>query len=61
MLADNITSSVEGMRERMIGGVPLGRRGDPEDDMGEGVLWLCSDAAPFITGAIVLVDGGLAV
>jgi NAD(P)-dependent dehydrogenase (short-subunit alcohol dehydrogenase family) len=35
--------------------------GDPEDDMGEAVLWLCSDAASFITGAIVPVDGGLAI
>jgi NAD(P)-dependent dehydrogenase (short-subunit alcohol dehydrogenase family) len=61
MLSDNITSSMEGMRERMIAGVPLGRMGDPEDDMGEAVLWLCSDAASFITGAIVPVDGGLAI
>ena len=61
MLTDNICSSVEGMRERMVEGVPLGRMGDPEDDMGEAVLWLCSDAASFITGAIVPVDGGLAI
>jgi NAD(P)-dependent dehydrogenase (short-subunit alcohol dehydrogenase family) len=60
-LSDNITSSMEGMRERMIEGVPLKRMGDPEDDMGEAVLWLCSDAASFITGAIVPVDGGLAI
>ncbi len=61
MLSDNITSSTEGMRERMIAGVPLARMGDPQDDMGEAVLWLCSDAASFITGAIVPVDGGLAI
>jgi len=61
MLSDNITSSVEGMKERMISGVPLNRWGDPEDDMGEAVLWLCSDASSFITGAIVPVDGGLAI
>jgi NAD(P)-dependent dehydrogenase (short-subunit alcohol dehydrogenase family) len=61
MLSDNITSSMEGMRERMIEGVPLRRMGDPQDDMGEAVLWLCSDAASFITGAILPVDGGLAI
>ena len=60
MLSDNITS-IEGMRERMTEAVPLGRMGDPQDDMGEAVLWLCSDAASFITGAIVPVDGGLAI
>lgn len=61
MLSDNITSSMEGMRERMIEGVPLRRMGDPQDDMGEAVVWLCSDAASFITGAILPVDGGLAI
>jgi NAD(P)-dependent dehydrogenase (short-subunit alcohol dehydrogenase family) len=60
-LSDNICSSMEGMRERMTESVPLGRMGDPEDDMGEAVLWLCSDAASFITGAIVPVDGGQAI
>ena len=60
MLSDNICS-IEGMRERMTEHVPLGRMGDPQDDMGEAVLWLCSDAASFITGAIVPVDGGLAI
>jgi NAD(P)-dependent dehydrogenase (short-subunit alcohol dehydrogenase family) len=60
MLSDNICM-MEGMRERMTEMVPLGRMGDPEDDMGEAVLWLCSDAASFITGAIVPVDGGLAI
>ncbi len=61
MLSDNITSSMEGMRERMIEGVPLRRMGDPQDDMGEAVVWLCSDAASFITGAVLPVDGGLAI
>jgi len=60
LLSDNICS-LEGMRERMTAGVPLGRMGDPQDDMGEAVLWLCSDAASFITGAIVPVDGGLTI
>jgi len=60
-LTDNICSTMEGIREGMTKGVPLGRMGDPEDDIGEAVLWLCSDAASFITGAIVPVDGGLAI
>ncbi len=38
--------------------IPLGRLANPED-MAETVLWLCSEAASFITGLIVPVDGGM--
>jgi 3-oxoacyl-[acyl-carrier protein] reductase len=37
---------------------PLGRLGDPEDVAGA-VRFLCSDEASFITGEVLLVDGGL--
>jgi 3-oxoacyl-[acyl-carrier protein] reductase len=37
--------------------VPLGRVGDPQD-MGKLVAFLCSDAAGYITGQTVAVDGG---
>ena len=37
---------------------PLGRLGDPEDVAGA-VRFLCSDEAAFITGEVLLVDGGL--
>ena len=42
----------------MLTNTPLGRLGDPEDVAGA-VRFLCSDAAAFITGDVVLVDGGL--
>ena len=45
-------------REAMLGNTPLGRLGDPEDVAGA-VRFLCSDEASFITGEVLLVDGGL--
>jgi NAD(P)-dependent dehydrogenase (short-subunit alcohol dehydrogenase family) len=38
-------------------GLPLGRIGEPED-IARAVVWLASDAADWITGADLLVDGG---
>jgi len=42
----------------MLQQTPLGRLGEPEDVAGA-VRFLCSDAAAFITGEVLLVDGGL--
>jgi 3-oxoacyl-[acyl-carrier protein] reductase len=42
----------------MLDATPLGRLGDPEDVAGA-VRFLCSDEAAFITGTVLLVDGGL--
>jgi 3-oxoacyl-[acyl-carrier protein] reductase len=42
----------------MLQNTPLGRLGDPEDVAGA-VRFLCSDEARFVTGAVLLVDGGL--
>ena len=42
----------------MLESTPLGRLGDPEDVAGA-VRFLCSEEASFITGAVLLVDGGL--
>jgi len=48
----------EGATGAMLENTPLGRLGDPEDVAGA-VRFLCSDAASFITGEVLLVDGGL--
>ena len=48
----------EGATEVMLQNTPLGRLGDPEDVAGA-VRFLCSDEARFVTGAVLLVDGGL--
>ena len=42
----------------MLDNTPLGRLGDPEDVAGA-VRFLCSEEAAFVTGAVLLVDGGL--
>ena len=36
---------------------PVGRLGQPTE-VADAVLWLCSDAAAFLTGVVLPVDGG---
>jgi 3-oxoacyl-[acyl-carrier protein] reductase len=45
-------------RETMLANTPLGRLGDPEN-VASAVRFLVSDEASFITGEVLLVDGGL--
>jgi 3-oxoacyl-[acyl-carrier protein] reductase len=52
------TELPEQVQEMMLANTPLGRFGDPSDVAGA-VRFLCSDEASFITGAVLLVDGGL--
>lgn len=58
LLMDYLTSSQQEDSSRMRGMVPVGRLATPED-MAEAVIWLCSDAASFITGHAMPVDGGM--
>jgi NAD(P)-dependent dehydrogenase (short-subunit alcohol dehydrogenase family) len=44
-------------RARIITSEPMGRVGTPEE-VAEAVVWLCSDAASFVTGHTMTVDGG---
>src|SRR5262249_28238210 len=45
-------------REAMLQNTPLARLGNPED-VSAAVRFLCSDEASFITGEVLLIDGGL--
>jgi len=51
-----LRSSEEASR-RVTEGIPMGRWGRPEDVVGA-VVYLASDAAAFVTGATIVVDGG---
>jgi 3-oxoacyl-[acyl-carrier protein] reductase len=48
----------EEARDAMLTNTPLGKLGDPQDVAGA-VRFLCSGEASFITGEVLLVDGGL--
>ena len=50
----------EKVLQGMIAHTPLGRMGKPED-IAEAYFWLASDAAAFISGAVLSVDGGLVI
>ena len=46
------------MFEKIVRGEPIGRIGRPEE-IAETAVWLCSDAASFVTGHAMSVDGGI--
>jgi NAD(P)-dependent dehydrogenase (short-subunit alcohol dehydrogenase family) len=45
------------LQEPTIAGHPVGRMGTP-DEVAAAVVWLCSEAASFVTGHTLTVDGG---
>lgn len=47
----------EAREKAILGHTPMGRYGRPEELVGA-VLWLGSDAASFVTGALITIDGG---
>ena len=56
-MMDRFSGGTPEGRERVIAQEPIGRMGKPEE-IAAAVLWLCSDAATFVTGHAMVVDGG---
>ena len=58
LLFDYMTSTHPEEKTKMMSGIPMKRIGHPEE-IAAAVIWLCSDAASFITGQALPVDGGV--
>ena len=57
LLTDEQTDELTDRGKTIIGHTPMGRFGEPEELIGT-VCWLLSDAAKFVTGVVVPIDGG---
>jgi NAD(P)-dependent dehydrogenase (short-subunit alcohol dehydrogenase family) len=57
-LIENLTGAHPEERERTKGVIPMHRLAEPEE-VAEAVIWLCSDAASFVTGHVMPIDGGM--
>jgi NAD(P)-dependent dehydrogenase (short-subunit alcohol dehydrogenase family) len=57
-MMDETFERFPGFRETLTAYVPMGRMGGPEEVAGA-IAWLCSDAASFVTGEALTVEGGL--
>ena len=56
-MVERLTAGQPQLGEALVAMEPVGRTGKPEE-IAESVVWLCSDAASFVTGHAMSVDGG---
>lgn len=57
MITDRVSGGTEKGQQKMIAQEPIGRMGKPEE-IAAAVLYICSDAAAFMVGHAMVVDGG---
>jgi NAD(P)-dependent dehydrogenase (short-subunit alcohol dehydrogenase family) len=55
---ETMVRDIEAARRQVIERLPIGRMGTP-DDIAKGILFLASDDAAFMTGAGLVIDGGI--
>jgi len=56
-MMDRFSGGTPEGRARVIAQEPVGRMGKPEE-IAAAVVWLCSDAAAFVVGHAMVIDGG---
>src|SRR5262249_10631617 len=56
-MLDRLAAGMPGLQEGLAAVAPMRRLGTPVE-IAEAVVWLCSDAASFVTGHTLAVDGG---
>jgi NAD(P)-dependent dehydrogenase (short-subunit alcohol dehydrogenase family) len=56
-MVERFTAGDPGRAAQVVAAEPVGRMGTPEE-VARAVVWLCSDAASFVTGHAMAVDGG---
>jgi NAD(P)-dependent dehydrogenase (short-subunit alcohol dehydrogenase family) len=56
-MLDRLETERPALREALLAMKPMGRLGRP-DEVAAAVVWLCSEAASFVTGHALAVDGG---
>jgi len=56
-MVDRSTGKDKAVEKQYENMEPIGRMGQPEE-VAEAIVWLCSDAASFVTGHAMAVDGG---